>query len=80
MFVLDEIYVRGPKIIHNHIRVGNTLAKFPKDKPRVLKEGLMGEPKFVKLVQPTEGSRHPVGNGRRLKLKRGRLFSIWASH
>ena len=38
-FILDEIDVRVPKLLHKHIWVGNFLEKSPKDKPRVLEEG-----------------------------------------
>ena len=43
MFVLDEIYVRGPKLIYEHMRVGNSRENIPKDHPRVLEE----RPKLV---------------------------------
>ena len=39
VFVLDEINVRGPKLVYKHIQVGNVQAKLPKDQPRVLEEG-----------------------------------------
>ena len=39
VFVLDEIDVRGHKIVYEHIRVGNVRTKVPKNQPRVLEEG-----------------------------------------
>ena len=39
VFVLNEIPVRGHKIVYKHIRVGNVQVKVPKDQPRVLEEG-----------------------------------------
>ena len=39
MFILDEIYVRGPKIVYKHIRVEKVGVKLPKDQRRVLEEG-----------------------------------------
>lgn len=36
---LYEIDVRGPKLLYGNIRIGNVLAKVPKDKLRVLEEG-----------------------------------------
>lgn len=54
MFVLDEIHVSGPKLIYEHVWVGNVGANNPKDHPRVLEEG----PKVgAKTVQdnPTNG-------------------------
>ena len=39
VFVLDEIYVRGVKIIEDIIWVGKVCKFIPKDQPRVLEEG-----------------------------------------
>ena len=39
VFVLDEIDVTGPKLIYDHIRVGNFRTEIPKDQTRVLEEG-----------------------------------------
>ena len=41
MFILGEIYVRGPKLIYGHVWVGNVWENIPKDKPRVFEEGPM---------------------------------------
>ena len=54
MLFLDEIHVSGPKIVYNHVWVGNVQEIIPKDHPRVLEEG----PKLLaKPVQdsPTKG-------------------------
>ena len=39
VFVLNEIHVRGHKIVYKYIRVGNVQVKLPKDHPRVLDKG-----------------------------------------
>ena len=39
VFVLDEIYVRGPKNVYEYIFIGNVQEKIHKDEPRFLKEG-----------------------------------------
>ena len=39
LLVLEEIYVRGVKLIDNHIWVGNVWETIHKDHPRVLEEG-----------------------------------------
>ncbi|TMX04216.1 hypothetical protein EJD97_010645 [Solanum chilense] len=39
VFVLDEIYVRGVKLIEYSIRLGNAREIIPNDHPRVLEEG-----------------------------------------
>ena len=39
LLVLEEIYVRGVKLIDNHIWVGNVWEIIPKDHQRVLEEG-----------------------------------------
>ena len=39
MFVLDEIYVIGVKLIYDRIWVGIIQEIIPKDHPRVLEEG-----------------------------------------
>ena len=41
MFIFNEIYVRGIKLIDDHFWVGNFLENIPKDLPRVLEEGPM---------------------------------------
>ena len=41
VFILDEIYVGGPKIIYKHRLVGNLRENIPNDNPRVLEEGHM---------------------------------------
>ena len=61
MLVVDEIDIRGPKLVFDHFVVVKILKIFHKDQPRVLEEGPMCEPKAVKLAQPTEGNQRPVG-------------------
>ena len=41
VFLLDEIYVGGPKLVYGHIMVGYVREKIPKDHPRVVQEGPM---------------------------------------
>ena len=48
MFILDEMDVKGIKIVYEHIRVGNVQEKVLKDQPRVLEEWAFLEPKAVK--------------------------------
>ena len=58
VFVLDEINVRGPKIIYDHVWVGNTRLNIPKDHPRVLEE----RPKVgAQDTLPMDGNQRPVG-------------------
>ena len=61
MFVLDEIHVRGTKLVYEHVRVGNIRANIPKDHPRVLEEG----PKLVpKTAQDSPTNRwHSTPSG-----------------
>ena len=39
MFILDEIHVRGVKLIKGHVCLRNVQENIPKDQPRVLEEG-----------------------------------------
>ncbi len=39
MLVLEEINLRGDKIIYNHVWVGNVWSNIPKDQPRALEGG-----------------------------------------
>ena len=39
MFVLDEIYVRGTKLVYEHMRVGNVRKNIPKYHTWALEEG-----------------------------------------
>ena len=48
MFVFDEIYVGGPKIVYDHIRFGIFWENIPKDQLRVLEKGLFIQTKAVK--------------------------------
>ena len=57
----DETYVGGPKLVYEHIRVGNIQENNPRDHPRVLRKDTSQVPKLSKLAQPTDGNRHPVG-------------------
>ena len=56
VFVLDEIDVVGPKILYEHVWVGNIWESIPKDNPRVLEEG----PKLVSKA--TKDSLNHGGN------------------
>ena len=48
MFVLDEIYVRGPKLVYEHMRVGKVCENIPKDHPWALEEGPFKSAQAVK--------------------------------
>ena len=61
VLVVDEIDIRGPKLVFDHFVVVKILKIFHKDQPRVLEEGPMCEPKAVKPAQPTEDSQCPIG-------------------
>ena len=39
LFFLDKRHVRGPKILYEHVFVGNVWVNIPKDHPNVLEEG-----------------------------------------
>ena len=54
VLVFDEVYMRGSKIISDHIQVGYVWEKIPKDQPRVLEEGPFTRAKAVK-TSPTYG-------------------------
>ena len=63
-FILDEIHVRGPKIVYEHIWVGNILENIHKGPSKGPWRRTFQEcPSCQKPAQPTgyEGNRHPVG-------------------
>ena len=70
MFVLDEIYVRGTKLVYEHMRVGNVHKNIPKYHTWALEEGPFKSAQAVKKpAQPTEAidaqwvSRRPIVEG-----------------
>ena len=55
MFVLDEIYVRGTKLVYEHMRVGNVRKNIPKYHTWALEEGPFKSAQAVKKPsQPME--------------------------
>ena len=58
VFLSDETYVGGPKIVYEHIRVEICLENIPKDKQKVLEEGQIKVAKTAK--GPTDGRRRTV--------------------
>ena len=57
VFVLDEIHVRGSKLIYDHVWIGKVPTNIPKDQPRFHEEG----PKtwsqdYLRQPQTTEAS------------------------
>ena len=55
MFVLDEIYVRGLKLINDCIWVGNISEILSKEKSRVLEDGPMFVAKIAKRQSTYRG-------------------------
>ncbi len=47
MFVLDEIIVRGIKLVLDHVWVINIRKNIPKDHPRICEEGPFSRAKVV---------------------------------
>ena len=61
MFVLDEIHVRGDKIIYDNVLVEYVKPNIPKDHPRLLEEGPKVGPKTSQGLLQTDGNRRSVG-------------------
>ena len=64
VFVLNEIPVRGHKIVYKHIQIVNIRENIPKDHPRVLEEGPKLVPKTAKTTEAIDAqwvSRRPIG-------------------
>ena len=57
---LDEIHVRGDKIVYNHVWIVNVRENIPKEQPRVLEEGAILVAKTAKGSPPTDGNQRPV--------------------